>query len=236
MTMREGLILQHAATGPPGRLGEWARDRGIPFRVHRSWETAPDLDPSPLGWIASLGSAHSVNATDPEWIAVEVAFLRRAVQAGTPVLGLCWGGQALSAALGGVVEPAPVPEKGWLAIDSLDSSIPTGPWLHYHSEIFTVPDGAVQLARSPMGPGAFSLGPHLGLQFHPEADAAMAMVWAEKDPDQNATSRAALAAQGARAAGPARALAYALFDRWFSAVDASMARPIAETGSRARPG
>jgi GMP synthase-like glutamine amidotransferase len=236
MTMREGLILQHAPTGPPGRLGAWARERGIPFQVHRSWETAPDLDPGPLGWIASLGSAHSVNAPDPEWIAVEVALLRRAVDAGTPVLGLCWGGQALAVALGGVVAPLAVPEKGWLTIDSADSSISAGPWLHYHSENFTVPDGAVQLARSPMGPSAFSFGPHLGLQFHPEADAAMATVWAEKDPDQTATSRAALAAQGARADGLARACADALFDHWFSAVDASAARPIAERGWRARPG
>ena len=171
-----------------------------------------------MGWIASLGSAHSVNDPEPTWISTEVALLGRAVDAGTPVLGLCWGGQALAAALGGVVGPAPAAENGWLAVRSTDPAIPAGPWLHYHSEIFTVPDGATELARSPAGPGAFRLGPHLGLQFHPEADAARAAVWAAKDPDQSAASRITLAAAGARWGPPARALAFALFDGWFASI------------------
>ena len=221
--MRPGVILQHADTGPPGRLAEWARERGIAFRVHRSWEAAPDFDPTRAGWIASLGSAHSVNDPDPAWITTELALLARAVDAQTPVLGLCWGAQALAAALGGVVGPAPTSENGWLAVRSTDPAIPTGPWLHYHSEIFTVPAGAIELARSPAGPGAFRLGPHLGLQFHPEADAAMAAGWADRDPDQSTASRIALAAAGARWDPPARALAFALFDGWFESIGGRLA-------------
>ncbi len=218
--MPAGVILQHAPTGPPGRLAEWARERRIAFRVHRSWETEPDFDLEEVGWIASLGSAHSVNDREPAWIAAEVALLARAVAAGTPVLGLCWGGQALAVALGGVVGPASKPEIGWLALVSRDPAIPDGPWLHYHSEIFTVPDGATELARTPVGPGAFALGPHLGLQFHPEADAATAAGWAARDASQTAASRAALAAAGARWDPPARALAFALFDGWFASIGA----------------
>jgi GMP synthase-like glutamine amidotransferase len=218
MAMRPGVILQHADTGPPGRLAEWARERGIAFRVHRSWETAPDFDPAQTGWVASLGSTHSVNDAEPAWITTEVALLARAVEAQTPVLGLCWGGQALAAALGGIVGPAPAPEIGWLAVVSTDPEIPAGPWLHYHQEIFTVPDGAIELARSPVGPSAFRVGPHLGLQFHPEADATVAAQWAAADPHQTAASRAALAAAGARWDAPARALAFALFDGWFDSI------------------
>jgi GMP synthase-like glutamine amidotransferase len=214
--MREGVILQHAHTGPPGRLGEWATARGIPYRVHRSDEQPPDFDPADHAWIASLGSAHSATDAEP-WIAAEVALLGRAVDAGVPVLGLCWGGQALAAALGARVGGAPFPEKGWLEIHSTDPAIPAGPWLHYHQEIFTIPDGAAALGSSPAGPSAFRIGPHLGLQFHPEADAAMAGVWADKDPDQTPQTRARLAAEGAAAEGPARGLAFALFDGWYAA-------------------
>ena len=216
--MREGVILQHAATGPPGRLGEWATARGIVHRVHRSDELVPDFDPVGVGWIASLGSAHSANDTDPAWIAAEVELLRRAVAAGVPVLGLCWGGQALAAALGAQVGPAPFSEKDWIEISSDDAEIPSGPWLHYHSEMFAIPDGAVQRARSPAGPAAFRFGPHLGLQFHPEADPAMAAVWAAKDPAQTDATRAALGARGARCSEPARAMASALFDSWWAGV------------------
>ena len=212
-----GLILQHAHTGPPGRLGAWADDRGVPYEVARSWESLPD-DPADYGWIASLGSAHSANATDPEWIAAEISLLGRAVAAEVPVLGLCWGGQALSVALGGSVGPAPAHEKGWLAIVSVDPAIPAGPWLHYHTEIFTVPDGAVELARSPAGPAAFRSGPHLGLQFHPEADGEMAHVWAAKDPDQTERSVAELDAESERWDAPAGTLAEQLFDAWWTGV------------------
>jgi GMP synthase-like glutamine amidotransferase len=214
--MRPGLILQHAVTGPPGRLGSWADDRGIDYRVHLSSESAPDFDPAQFGFIASLGSAHSVNDRELEWIATEVELLRRAVAADVPVLGLCWGGQALASALGAPVQAAPLHEKGWLAVTSEDAAIPDGPWLHYHTEIFGVPRGAVALARSPAGPAAFRTGKHLGLQFHPEADLPMAIGWAAKDPDQTDASRARFTAEGERWDRPAGTLAYALFDAWWS--------------------
>ena len=211
-----GLILQHAETGPPGRLGEWAELRGMPYRVHNSSQAAPEFDPREFAFIASLGSYHSVNEIELEWIAAEIDLLRRAVDADVPVLGLCWGGQALSVALGGTVGAAPFQEKGWVPVAGRDPEIPAGPWLHYHVEIFTVPEGAVELARSPAGPAAFRAGPHLGLQFHPEADAEMAGVWAAKDPDQTDDSRAALAEAGERWDRPARDLALTMFDAWWA--------------------
>ncbi len=83
----------------------------------------------------------------------------------------------------------------------MDPEIPGGPWLHYHTEIFTVPRDAAEIARSPAGPAAFRIGPHLGLQFHPEADAQMAEVWAAKDPDQT-DALARRARRVGRALGP----------------------------------
>ena len=218
--MRPGLILQHAHTGPPGRLGEWADSRGLPYRVHDSSDAPPDFDPREFAFIASLGSARSANDTEVEWVATEIALLRTAVDADVPVLGLCWGGQALAAALDGTVGPAPFHEKDWIAVASADPEIPGGPWLHYHTEVFTVPPGAVELARSPAGPAAFRIGPHLGLQFHPEADAGMAGVWAAKDPDQTDASRSELDGSGERWNDPARELAMALFDAWWARASA----------------
>jgi GMP synthase-like glutamine amidotransferase len=184
--------------------------------VHRSWEVPPAFDPREFAFLAPLGSALSANDVDVEWVAAEIELLRHAVEADVPVLGLCWGGQALSVALGGEVGPAPFHEKDWIAIASVDPEIPGGPWLHYHTEIFTVPRHAVELARNPAGPAAFRLGPHLGIQFHPEADAETADVWAAKDPDQTEVSCAKLAASGERWEGPARDLAMALFDAWWA--------------------
>jgi GMP synthase-like glutamine amidotransferase len=217
---RPGLILRHSEDGAPGRFGEWARERALPFVVHHSWEHPPDLDPSDYRFIVPLGSAHSVNDTEPSWIQTELAFLGRAVEADTPVLGLCWGGQALAVALGGVVGPGPAPEKGWLTIDSDDRSVPAGPWVHYHSEVFTIPAGATELARTAVGPSAFRLGPHLGLQFHPEATAEIVLRWSRSDQSQTDAGRARLAAEAARFDQAARAPAFALFDAWWTPISA----------------
>ena len=222
-TPRPGVILEHAPTGPAGRLAAWAEDRGIPFTVHRSWEQSPNLDPTDYGWVASLGSEHSVNQSEPAWIATEIEFLRSAVDADVPVLGLCWGAEALSVALGGRVGPAPVTEKGWVTIDSTDPEVPAGPWLFYHSEVFSVPDGATAVGSSPAGPAGFRVGPHLAVQFHPEADAAIAAGWANKDAEQTDASRAALRAQGERCDAEAGALAPVLFDSWWAGVSARAA-------------
>lgn len=142
--------------------------------------------------------------------------LRSALRAEVPVLGLCWGGQALAVAMGGRVAPAPAPEIGWLSVPSTDPDLPEGPWLHYHYEAFTVPPGATELARSPAGASAFRAGRHLGLQFHPEATAAMGASWGRADPNQPAAAVRALAREGARCEGPARPQAFALFDAWYA--------------------
>jgi GMP synthase-like glutamine amidotransferase len=222
--VRPGLILQHAPTGPAPRLTAWADSREIPYVVHRSWEQAPDLDPLRYAWISSLGSASSVNDPEPGWIATELGLLRRAVDAGVPVLGLCWGAEALSKVLGGTVGPGPVVEKGWMAIQTSDPAVPAGPWLFYHSEIFTVPGGATAIGTSPAGPAGFRLGPHLALQFHPEADATIAAGWAAKDTEQTDDSRAVFQAEGERCDGEAGALAPVLFDAWWAGVSVRAAK------------
>jgi GMP synthase-like glutamine amidotransferase len=55
--------------------------------------------------------------------------------------------------------------------------VPPGPWLQWHSDVVELPHGARELARSAAGPQAFTLGVHLGLQFHPEVDEAIMATW-----------------------------------------------------------
>src|SRR5581483_7392197 len=66
-------------------------------------------DPGEFAHLVVLGAIWSVTDTRPEraWIATELAWLRDADRAGVPVLGICFGAQALAAALGGRVERAP---------------------------------------------------------------------------------------------------------------------------------
>jgi GMP synthase-like glutamine amidotransferase len=117
----------------------------------------------------------------------ELRLVERAVEAEVPVLGLCFGGQALATVLGGFVERATGPELGWVELDTRDpEQVPRGPWLAWHWDRFVLPDDVEELASTAIGSQAFRSGPHLGVQFHPESRIEQVSVWARKDAERTA--------------------------------------------------
>lgn len=217
---RHGLILQHGDDGPPAIFGEWLAERGLSHEIHSTWREPLPADPGAYAWIASLGSEHTPGSPDaPAWVNDEVDLLRRALAARVPVLGLCFGGQALAAAAGARVVASEPPEIGWQEVETwAPKLVPPGPWLHYHYDLFETPPGSRTLARSRAGPAAFALDGSLGLQFHPESTPRIAAEWARQDGARLATAGVTaeeLAAQGERAAGAAARAARKLFDAWW---------------------
>jgi GMP synthase-like glutamine amidotransferase len=221
---RRGLILQHGRDAPPAILGEWARSRGLDHEVHSTWRDPLPADPGDFGWIATLGSEQTpLTEAAPPWVEAEVAFLRRALERDIPVLGLCFGGQALAVAAGGSVEPSDPPEVGWKRVETSDPDlVPAGPWLHYHFDLLVPPAEADVIARSPAGPAAFVLGRSLALQFHPESTPEQAAIWAGMDGERLArigVDPATLAAEGDAAGDGAHVAALRLFDAWWEGAD-----------------
>jgi GMP synthase-like glutamine amidotransferase len=183
--MKHVLIRQHLETAPPGRLAAWLDARGLAYDVDRSWLGGPLPDPDDYAFVASLGHDRGANDTHDPAVVAERELLGLAVEREVPVLGLCYGGQVLAAVLGGDVAPAPVPELGWREIQTDDPRlVPPGPWLEWHYERFSPPPGATELARTAEASQAFRLGPHLGVQFHPEATVEIAAGWARADAEQ----------------------------------------------------
>jgi GMP synthase-like glutamine amidotransferase len=151
---------------------------------------SPDVTvsfPDPAGYdaIVAFGAiwAFYDDATIGTWIHDEIAFTRAAMAAGVPVLGICFGGQMLAAAVGGRVERAPAPEIGWTTISTREPGlIDAGPWLEWHYDRFLLPPGVAALATSDLGGGqvanqAFTVGRALGLQFHPEVTEPVLDAW-----------------------------------------------------------
>ena len=153
-------------------------------------------DPAGFDAIVPMGAAWSVydEATIGSWVGAEIAFLRAALAAGVPVLGICFGGQALAAALGGRVLPASEPEIGWrMVTTSRPDLVEPGPWFQWHSDRWELPPGVTAFASTPVAGQAFVAGRALGLQFHPELTPAMLDGWLGNGGD------AALAALGVNA-------------------------------------
>jgi GMP synthase-like glutamine amidotransferase len=173
-----GLVLQTQDDAPPGLLGDWAERRQIELQTLRvdHVETLPD--PRDPAFAVVLGSSASVVDPREPWIARVVEWLRRADAAALPVLGICFGAQALAAALGARVFRLPRPEIGWIEVETADAErIPAGPWLAWHEDGFELPPLAYELARNACGTQAFCHRGHLAVQFHPEATAEIAAGW-----------------------------------------------------------
>lgn len=233
--MKPVLIRQHLDLAPPGLLASWLEARGLSYEVSRSWLDGPAPDLDRYAFVASLGHERGVRDTDDAAVAAELALLERAVARGVPVLGLCFGGQVLAAVLGGRVERAPMPELGWVEIETDDAArVPAGPWLEWHFDRFTTPPGAHEIARSAGGSQAFALGPHVGVQFHPETTVEIVDGWARLHgrllPGLGIDDAEALLAASPQRRRAAAAAAFQLFDAFAAAL------PAADGASRARAG
>jgi GMP synthase-like glutamine amidotransferase len=180
--MPAALTIQHEAEAPPGHLTEALQLAGVEQTIMRV-DLGEELpDPRAFDFVVSLGSDQSVLSADRfEWIPREIAWLREADGHGVPVLGLCFGAQILAKALGGEIIRAPIPEHGWVKLNTDDPElIAPGPWLSWHNDTILPPPGAEVIARTSHSPHAIRIGPHLGTQFHPEATSEIVGYWVAK--------------------------------------------------------
>jgi GMP synthase-like glutamine amidotransferase len=174
------VVIRHHDVDSAGFIGAAFEARGAELSVCLFPKEGPLPALDGVDHVVVLGAVWSVYDDSPDraWIADELAWLRQADASGVPVLGICFGGQALAAALGGRVEAAPRKEIGWSMIDTFDPAlIPPGPWLEFHQDRFFPPRQARVLATNEVGIQAFVLGRHLGVQFHPEPDGALLKRW-----------------------------------------------------------
>ncbi|MGH2986107.1 MAG: gamma-glutamyl-gamma-aminobutyrate hydrolase family protein [Solirubrobacterales bacterium] len=152
-----GLVLQNEAEAPAALLEDWLHARGIGAHTVRVWEQGVPGDPSEFAWVAALGTFHSVTEEDPAWIGAEVDFLRRAVESDVPVLGLCFGAQALSVALGGEISPPPRPRwDGSRSRPRPPTSLPPAPGFTSTTSASRFPPAP---PRSPAHPAASAPSP-----------------------------------------------------------------------------
>jgi GMP synthase-like glutamine amidotransferase len=192
-----GLVLQMQDDVPVGLLGDWAERRGIELDVLRVDRAPAPPDPRDFPFAVVLGSSASVVSGRAPWIAPLVEWLRHADAAALPVLGICFGAQALAAALGARVYRLAEPEIGWIEVETVDEErIPPGPWLSWHEDGFELPPLAYELARNAYGVQAFCHRGHLAVQFHPEATAEIAAGW-DRDGRHDLSSGPAEAAAAA---------------------------------------
>jgi GMP synthase (glutamine-hydrolysing) len=211
----KALFVHHGAYSSLGLIAERAEQRG--FEVVPAHSPQQELDPRDFALVVLLGSPSAVYDDRLPWLARELAFVDGALAAGVPVLGICFGAQLLSARLGGIVGPATEPELGWTTVQSGSPElIDPGPWFEMHEDAFTLPPGAVELARNDHGLQAFGHGAAIGVQFHPEVDENEVETWLAGAPefvDRAGVDPSVVMRETREVMDDARRRAHCLFDR-----------------------
>ncbi len=184
------LVFQHVAAEPLGTLDRLIRHRGHRIRFvnfERQPDAIPDIDRY-RGLIVLGGPMNVDQQAERPHLRTELMAIERALSQGKPVLGICLGAQLLAHALGAPVRKHEQQEIGWYplhltqagAADPVTAALaPETHVFQWHGCTYDLPDGAVQLARTPTcEQQAFRYGESAyGLQFHLEMDAPLIERW-----------------------------------------------------------
>lgn len=174
-------FLEHETYEGDTNIDLWAQKNN--FELNRTFlfknVSFPSMDEYDL--LVVTGSLVHVWEVDKHaWLAPEKDYIKKAVQKGKVILGLCFGAQLLAEALGSRVFVNNHTEIGWhniqLTSAGLDNSIFQNlpeefMSFHWHSAHFSLPPGCSRLAFSRASENqAFvcDSAPLIGLQFHPE--------------------------------------------------------------------
>ncbi len=172
------VCLQHVPFEGPGAFAKALARRGAGLEYSLVPKEGIPNDGGDL--LIVMGGPMSVNDSD-KWIAEETAFIRSALLAGMPMIGVCLGSQFMAKALGTTVRSGPALEIGMTPVRLTDAgkedpvfgagpeSFPVFEW---HGEVFDLPKDCVSLADSDIAPlQAFRYGDRAyGLLFHLEME------------------------------------------------------------------
>ena len=188
MTAARLVILKTGDTLPPIKSAHGDFDRwflnGLSEQLNRTVVdvTREPLPGRPADWDGIVVTGSPAMVSDrAEWSEAAATWLASAVEAGVPVLGVCYGHQLLAHALGGEVGYHPKGrESGTYEVtlhtpaaeDVLFQGLPKQfqAQLTHRQSVLTLPADAVLLASNEFEPHqAFRVGANAwGVQFHPE--------------------------------------------------------------------
>ncbi len=157
------LVLQHADPEHPGLIADAVREIGGTFETVRGdlGQSVPESLDGYSGLII-MGGPQSVYEEDKfPYLRAEKALAREAIDNSIPLIGVCLGSQIIADVLGSEVHPSGGVEIGWkdvtrspeIAADPVLSSLPqTFTPLHWHGDVYDLPDGAIPIGSSEMTP------------------------------------------------------------------------------------
>ena len=171
--------LQHVPFEGLGSIEEWAHGVGATISCTRLFAGEPLPTLTDFDCLVVMGGPMNIYEEDKyPWLVREKGFIRQAIHADKPVLGICLGAQLIADVLRANVYPNTQKEIGWFPINLADSApaelhslFPADlEVMHWHGDTFDLPECSALLASSQAcrHQGFIYDERIIGLQFHLE--------------------------------------------------------------------
>ena len=148
--------LQHVPFEGLGSIEPWLQNAGYKISNTQFFDSGVLPSINEIDFLVVMGGPMSVNdESENPWLVKEKRFIKSIIEGGKPVLGICLGAQLIANSMGGEVFSNPEKEIGWFPVQAVEpesSSVFRFPEetevFHWHGETFSLPPGAVQIAKS----------------------------------------------------------------------------------------
>ncbi len=173
-------FLQHVPFEDLGALEQWVAQPGNRVTSTRLYEDIKLPFVELFDVLIILGGPMSVHDEDiHHWLLAEKELIRKALEKGKKIVGICLGAQLIAEVLGASVSLNPVSEIGWFDVELSDEALAQPAFqgfnttltpFHWHSETFTLPAQAIAIGESAAcaHQGFLWKDQVLALQFHLE--------------------------------------------------------------------
>jgi GMP synthase-like glutamine amidotransferase len=174
--------LQHVPFESLGSIEPWLQQRGHSVSATRLYKNEDMPGLHTLDLLIVMGGPMGVHdESDYPWLKREKAYIKKVIDAGKTVIGICLGAQLIADVLGARIYKNIYHEIGWFDIN-LNPNLTLNPSLlknifpsktevfHWHGDTFDIPAGAVPIGSSEAtaNQGFIYDNRVIALQFHLE--------------------------------------------------------------------
>ncbi len=150
--------IQHVEYETPGSILDWTKRKN--HKVSSTKFHLNELLPKHLDFDLLIIMGGPMNVYDLikyPFLEEEKIFIKKTIEVGKSVLGICLGAQLIADVLGAKVKPNREKEIGWHPIKTVENTGDTElkniinadkPVFHWHGDTFEIPQGAKRLAKS----------------------------------------------------------------------------------------
>lgn len=190
------LVILHANYEGPGLIREWISLQNHSMEQVFAWDLKDSPGEYDFDALIVMGGPMGVHDEEKfSWLIHEKEFIKKVIQLGGKILGICLGSQLLSHCLGARVFKNTQAEIGWFQIKKrffMHSWFPIFDdqerecVFHWHGDTYDLPEGSIPLFESDGCKNqAYSFEERiLALQFHPEVTEELIQAFIEHGKDE----------------------------------------------------